>query len=113
MKKKEELKILEEKSKRIEYRVRAMNKYEQYLVSVKEHNPDEYQEISDILSRYHTLKTANTRLTENLHILESELESLKNTVTKYEKDMKTEIMSLNNDITYLKQKYESIEDQKN
>lgn len=30
--------------------------------------------------------------------LEKELEDLKNTVAKYEKDMNTEIMQLNNDI---------------
>lgn len=40
--KKEELNILEQKAKRIEYKVKAMTKYEQYLLSVKEHNPDEY-----------------------------------------------------------------------
>jgi hypothetical protein len=36
------LKILEEKSKRIEIRVQAMRKYESYLESVKDYNPDEY-----------------------------------------------------------------------
>ena len=87
-----------------------MSKYEQYLLSVKEHNPDEYQEIPDILSRYYTLKISNDKLTSNLLALETELETLKSTVTKYEKDMKTEIMSLNNDTTNLKQRYEGIED---
>jgi hypothetical protein len=37
-KKKEQLKILEEKSKRIELKVKAMKKYESYLDSVKENN---------------------------------------------------------------------------
>ena len=45
--------------------------------------------------------------------LEKELDDLKNTVTKYEKDMKTEIMQLNNDIAQLQQRFETIEDQKN
>ena len=62
------------------------------------------------MSRYYTLKTSNDKLTSNLLALETELEGLKSTVTKYEKDMKTEIMSLNNDTTNLKQKYEAIED---
>lgn len=48
-----------------------------------------------------------------MQVLERELDELKNTVTKYEKDMKTEIMQLNNDIATLQQKYESIDDQKN
>lgn len=43
-----------------------MAKYDNYLYSVKEHNSDEYQEIGDILSRYWTLKTANTKLNHTL-----------------------------------------------
>ena len=43
--------------------------------------------------------------------LEKELEDLKNTA-KYEKDMNTEIMQLNNDIAQLQQRFEHIEDQK-
>lgn len=45
--------------------------------------------------------------------LEKELDELKKTVTDYEKNMKTEIMQLNNDIAQLQQRFESIEDQKN
>ena len=107
------LKILEEKSTRIEFKVSAMRQYEAYLESVKDYNPDEYQELSDILSRYWTLKDSNTKLTQNLHVLEHDLDSLKNTVSKYEKDQKTEIMSLNNEIASQQHKFEGIEDQKN
>jgi predicted nucleic acid-binding Zn-ribbon protein len=78
-----------------------MKKYEAYLESVRDRNPDEYQELQDILSRYWTLKKSNNKLTENMKSLEKELEDLKNTVTKYEKDMNTEIMQLNNDIAQL------------
>ena len=90
-----------------------MKKYEAYLESVRDRNPDEYQELQDILSRYETLKRSNTSLTQNMKRLEKELEDLKNTVAKYEKDMNTEIMQLNNDIAQLQQRFESIEDQKN
>ena len=41
-KKKEQLRILEEKSKRVDFKVKAMKKYEDYLESVRENNPDEY-----------------------------------------------------------------------
>lgn len=44
------------------------------------------------------MKRSNTSLTQNMKRLEKELEDLKNTVAKYEKDMNTEIMQLNNDI---------------
>jgi predicted nucleic acid-binding Zn-ribbon protein len=87
-----------------------MKKYEAYLESVRDRNPDEYQELQDILSRYETLKRSNTSLTQNMKRLEKDLEDLKNTVAKYEKDMNTEIMQLNNDIAQLQQRFESIED---
>ena len=58
-----------------------MTIYEDYLIKVRENNLDEYQEIQDILSRYWTLKSSNTKLTRNLGTLESKLEELKNEVT--------------------------------
>ena len=87
-----------------------MNIYEEYLIKVRENNLDEYQEIGDIISRYKTLKNSNNKLTKNLESLESKLEELKNDVTQYDKKTKTDIMSLNNDITNLKQRYEKVED---
>lgn len=78
-----------------------MKKYEMYLENVRDSHPDEYQELQDILSRYKTLKSSNVKLSQNLTLLERELDDLKNTVTKYEKDMNTDIMSLNNDIANL------------
>ncbi len=38
---------------------------------------------------------------------------MKNALNKYEKDMKTDIMQLNNDIANLQQQFEQIEDKKN
>jgi hypothetical protein len=45
--------------------MKAMKKFEQFLERVKENNPDEFQELHDILSRYQTLKASNERLQEN------------------------------------------------
>lgn len=58
----EYLKILEEKSRRVEFKVQAMRKYEQYLENVRDFNPDQYQDLHDILSRYKTLKSSNVKL---------------------------------------------------
>lgn len=99
--KKEYLRILEEKSKRIEFKVRAMKKYELYLENVRDFNLDEYQELQDILSRYKTLKSSNIKLSTNLAELEKTLDDLKNQVNSYEKGMNSEIMTLNNDIASL------------
>ena len=78
-----------------------MKKYELYLENVKELHQDEYQELSDILSRYETLHRSNIKLKETMQRLEKELDDLKNLVSKYETDMKTEIMQLNNEIAQL------------
>jgi chromosome segregation ATPase len=112
-KKKEQYTILLDKQKRIQLKVNAMRKYENYLENVKDLHQDEYQELSDILSRYETLQRSNIKLKETMQRLEKELDDLKNEVAKYEKDMKTEIMQLNNDIAGLQQQFEVIEDQKN
>lgn len=88
-KKKEQYQILLDKQTRINLKVKAMKKYEAYLESVRDKNPDEYQELQDILSRYWTLKKSNNKLTENMKNLERELEELKTTVANYEKDMNT------------------------
>ena len=90
-----------------------MRKYESYLDKVKDENPDEYQELADILARYKTLQTSNLNLSKNLGSLEKNLDQLKNSLNKYEKDMKTDIMQLNNDIANLQQQFEQIEDKKN
>ena len=39
-----------------------LRKYEQYLEKVRSTYPDQYPEMSDILSRYHTLKKSNKKL---------------------------------------------------
>ena len=64
---------------------------------MRDRNTDEYSELNDILSRYETLKKSNTKLNQRMQELESELEELKQTVANYEKDMKTQIMQLNNE----------------
>lgn len=112
-KKREQYQILLDKQTRINLKVKAMKKYEAYLESVRDRNTDEYSELNDILSRYATLKKSNTKLNERMQQLETELEELKQTVANYEKDMKTQIMQLNNDIAQLQQRFETIEDQKN
>ncbi len=109
-KKKEQYTILLDKQKRIQLKVNAMRKYENYLESVKELHQDEYQELSDILSRYETLHRSNIKLKETMQRLERELDDMKNEVARYEKDMKTEIMQLNNEIAQLQQQFEKIED---
>lgn len=59
---KENLKI---KAKKISQKVEAMQKFEKFLERVKDEHPDEFQELQDIVSRYHTLKNSNDNLMKN------------------------------------------------
>ena len=93
--------------------MRALKKYEEYLESVREQNQDEYQELSDILFRYETLKKSNESLKNSNDKLDKEVEDLKNKVNSYHTSKLSQIMTLNNDIATLQKEYEKLEDEKN
>lgn len=57
--KQKQLKILQEKSKRINLKREAIMKYERYLEKVQFSYPDEFEDIGNILIRYKTLTEAN------------------------------------------------------
>lgn len=80
-----------------------MQKYEEFLENVKRENPDEYSELSDILSRFKTLRDSNQSLQENQKYIQDKLDSLTNQVNTHTKDMDSKIMGINNDIA-IKQK---------
>ena len=75
-----------------------MKKFEMFLERVKENNPDEFQELHDILSRYQTLKASNERLQENQRKFTEEVDMLNKQIANYTKEMNTQKMTLNNKI---------------
>jgi Skp family chaperone for outer membrane proteins len=66
------------------------------LEEVRAKNPDEYTEISDILSRYRTLQNSQAKLDNELKKKETELSDKRTELATYEKNMDTDIMTLNN-----------------
>jgi len=86
-----------------------VEQYQIFLEKVREKNSDEYAEISDILSRYTTLTKAHKNLKADLEEKEFMLADMKSKVVKYEKDMNTEIMKLNNNIAKLNTEFEKID----
>ena len=58
------LKYYKEKAEKIERKVESMRKFEKFLEKVKDANPDEFQELIDIHSRYEQLKEKNKELKE-------------------------------------------------
>lgn len=75
-----------------------MKKFEVFLEKVRELNPDEFSELADILSRYHTLKASNERLQENQKYFTEQLDLLTKQLSTFTKDMSTKKMTLNNKI---------------
>ena len=57
---------------------------------------DQYPEMSDILSRYQTLKKSNMNLLRDRDLMESEKERLKKESAVFEKEMNQSILQLNN-----------------
>ena len=60
--KNELLKYYKEKAFKIERKVDSMRKFEKFLEKVKDANPDEFQELIDIHSRYVQLEDKNKEL---------------------------------------------------
>ena len=100
------------KADKIERKMKAMKKFELFLERVKENNPDEFQELHDILSRYQTLKASNERLQENQRKFIEEVDHLNKQIAVYTKEMNTMKMTLNNKIATKQQRLEKIEDLK-
>ena len=97
---------MRQKSDQIENKVKSLHKYEQFLEQVRERNPDEYHELSDILNRYRTLKDSNEKLQSNQQKINEELDKVGNMINTHTKEMRTKIMTLNNDIAFKQKELE-------
>ena len=86
--------------------MKSLHKYEQFLEQVRERNPDEYHELSDILNRYRTLKDSNEKLQSNQQKINEELDKVGNMINTHTKEMRTKIMTLNNDIAFKQKELE-------
>lgn len=87
-------------------------RYESYLERVKEHYPDEFTEVSNIIARYQTLCKENEKLVNSCKQKEEAYQKLKQSTSQFVKDKATEIMRLNNDISTKKTELERIEEEK-
>ena len=111
-KKRQQLDILKQKETRIIKQKLAVEQYQKFLEDVREKNSDEYQEIGDILARYKVLMETQNSLKDKLENLDNDLKGKRDDVNKYEKDMETQIMTLNNDIAKLTTENEKVETEK-
>ena len=89
------------KEERIKKQKAAVEQYQIFLEEVRSANSDEYNEIGDILARYQVLRDTQNDLKRKLNNLDEDLKRKRDEVNKYEKDMETKVMTLNNDIAKL------------
>jgi chromosome segregation ATPase len=104
-----EIKDLRATAARLEKKVARMKKYEDFLEKVKEKNPDDFPDISDIHGRYTTLKNSHEDLTNKRTRLEEEHQEIKRRRDQYEKERKDELMELNIDIAVLQKDIEEVD----
>ena len=83
---------------KLERKVTALMKYEDYLQSVIKSNADQYEDPTAIINRYKTLVKSNDHLVRDHNNLEQEFEKLKVECSTFEKDKNHEILQLNNEI---------------
>lgn len=87
---------MRDKAERIVRQKIAVEKYEKFLIMVKEKSGGEYSDIEAIVKRYDTLTATYKDLTSILNKKEADLSQMKNNAITYEKTQNTEIMKLNN-----------------
>lgn len=107
------IKFLQKKDERIELKKKALSKYKDYLEMVREQNPDDFEEVDSIKSRYQTLVSENKKLDNTIETLDNQLKEMKDNRIKYIKDKETGLVKLNNEISQKKTILEKINEQIN
>ncbi len=89
---------LQRQQAKLERKVTALKKYEDYLDSVIKSNQDQYNDPGEIIQRYKTLVKSNDHLVRDHTNLEQEFEKMKIECSSFEKEKNHEILQLNNEI---------------
>lgn len=105
----ERLNELSEKSRKLNAQMTEMQKYGQFLESVKEKNPEEFTDVNDILSLHEKLTAALVGLQNTQRNLEEEKQRLRLLKDSTEKKKKDEVLDLNIEIANLTKQYDEIE----
>ncbi len=107
--KNEYLEQLTIKSKKIGDKVKAMKKFEDFLEKVMNQNPDEFTELQSIVTRYDSLLEKNIELHKTQKSTTIALDRKTKELVQYQKDMETEMISINNKMSGQQQNLEFID----
>ena len=100
-------------TKKSKIKVAGLKMYEEYLERVIKANPDQYQDMGEVLNRYKTLIKSNDHLERDHRSMEQEYERLKQESTLFEKERNHEILQISNDIKDLTKKREEKTNERN
>ncbi|KRX03829.1 hypothetical protein PPERSA_04624 [Pseudocohnilembus persalinus] len=98
---------------KLNLKVTSLKKYEAFLEQVIKQFPDQYTDLSDILSRYRILTNSNQNLQFEHNEKEKEYEKLKKDSIDFEKEQNQYILHLNNEIKELSKRLEEKEHERN
>lgn len=90
------LSICENKALDIDRSVDSMRRYEQFLEKVKEANPDEFEDLISILSRYKTLLSRNKDLKNMQLETIAKNEEISTNLVKLEAELQSRTMEMSN-----------------
>ena len=76
----------------------SIKKFEVYLELVKTKNPDEFEEIAAIMSRYYTLEDKKAELDRDNQMQEEKLEMIKDRINKFKKEGEEQKLDLSNQV---------------
>jgi len=108
----EQLTDLQKNSSKLDKKVQALKKYEDYLESVIKAHPDQYSDQGELLKRHEILEKSNYTLREHQMKLEEELERLRIDAAQFEKQKNEEILTLNNELAGLTKDLDDVDKQK-
>lgn len=90
------LTICENKALDIDRSVDSMKRYESFLEKVKEANPDEFEDLISILSRYKTLLSRNNDLKNMQKETIAQNEKISSNLVKLEAELQSRTMEMSN-----------------
>ena len=92
-----EIDELTKNQKRYQKKVGHYKQYEEYLEKVRSAYNDQYPEMSDILSRYQTLRKSNEDLIKTREVMEFKHDELKKKSLNEEKELNHNILTISNE----------------
>lgn len=97
----QQIENLQKDSTRLERKVVSLKKYEDYLELVAKKYPDQYPDVTEIVTRFTSLDQANRNLKKNHDKIGQELERARNALALFEKEQMNENMVINTSIAAL------------